>query len=216
MTTTDHIPAWAKYQASKSEAAREKRDAFFARLDRHPASRPVAFTPEQQARHDQLQALLDQCAPGMSAGALDWSYASRRKAPDMVPVKAGYDSWLSPEEKRALRPLMKMHERRNASDPLEVLDYAMAAAATGIPLSRTSEKLSAAFNRASRRGLFDVLLESLADGQLDDTLSQSRRDQITRVARQGSKQGKMLRERDKQRKGSSDDLAKSRLRRAST
>lgn len=212
-------PAWARYQASKSDAARERHTAFLRTLDRRPASRPVPYDPVQQARHDQLQGLLDACAVSegkpvgsYAASALDWDFAPKSAAPasQLTPAKSGFEDWLTTSEKKALRPYFPLKQRRNAACGIEALDFALCSKATSVPISRMSERVQAVYVRTCKRGQFDLLAEAIDAGELDEALSPSRKDSIRRICTTAIREGRELRASEAKRKASSDSLVKSR------
>lgn len=186
-----------------------------SRLWKTGPSASKTFTPAQAAERDRLQGLLDACADGLTSDALSWMFAPcpTRAAPEVTPASGGFTGWLTSEEKQALRAYMPLQARKNRADPLDALDYGMASIATGQPISRLSERIAAVYTRSAKRGMFDVLVEALARGDLD-ALPQSRRDQLSRVCRDAIKVGRVLRDRANKRQASADQLAKSRRARA--
>lgn len=205
-------PAWAKFQAAKTPAQIAARDAFYASLDRFPASSP-ALTPAQQARHDELEELLKQCAHDLNAGALSWLYMPQAKQaePAVTPVAGGYTAWFDKEERAALSKVMPQSRRANGTNYVELLDYMLAAATQAQPLSRIGgDARSAQFRRAAARGVWDDLLSAILAGELDDLMTESRRTAITRVAKNGVKAREQEQARTKLRQAAADGLAKSR------
>lgn len=177
------------------------------------------YTEQEQAKHDHLQAILDLAAVSegkplgtYTASALDWYFApkSAASAAQPTPAKSGFEDWLTAEEKRALRAYFPLKQRRNAACGTEALDYMLCSKATGVPISRMSERVQAVYVRTAKRGQFDILAEAIDAGELDEALSPSRKDTIRRICTTAIREGRELRAREAKRKASSDQLAKSR------